>query len=487
VAHLLEGSVQRNGNRVRVNAQLIDARTDAHLWAQTYDRDLADVFAIQSEIAKTIAAQLQARLSPTEKAAIEQRPTADLVAFDLYTRAKTVRHGSISSVVSKNNLLEVIDLLDQAVARDPAFFHAWCELAAAHEHLYRGDDHTTARLALADTALQTALRLQPDSGEAQLFLAQHYYRRYGDYDRARTELAIAQRTLPNDPRTFELAGYIDRSQGRWEESNRNLKRALELDPRNVDTLTQISLSYLSLRRYAETAAVQDRILAIVPKDVDSRICRALLELDWRADPRPVHATLEAILAEDPAATSPLAAPRLNVALAERDLAAADRALADFGDNTFGKNAIQFSRTFGEGLVARVRGDPAAANAAFALARIQQEEVIRAGPNSAGALCVLGLIDAALGRKEEALREGRRAVELLPVARDPINGPVLIQTFAIICAWAGETGLALEQLAIASQIPNGGHYGELKLDPFFDPLRGDPRFDKIVASLAPKEL
>ena len=233
VAHLLEGSVQRAANRIRVNAQLIDARTDAHLWAQTYDRDLADVFAIQSEIARAIADQLQAKLSPIEKAGIEQRPTADLAAFDLYTRARTLRLTAFFSALVKTNMLQAIDLLNQAVARDPAFLLAWCELAIAHDNLYfLGNDHTAARLALAEGAVQTALRLRPDAGEAHLARAGHLYRGYLDYDGARAELAIAQRTLPNDPQTFELAGYIDRRQGRWESSARNLERAIELDPRN---------------------------------------------------------------------------------------------------------------------------------------------------------------------------------------------------------------------------------------------------------------
>ena len=487
VAHLLEGSVQRSANRVRVNAQLIDASTDAHLWAQTYDRDLADVFAIQSEIAKAIADQLQARLSPAEKAAIEQRPTADLAAFDLYTRARTLRLTTTFSVLANDNLLQAVALLDQAVARDPAFFLAWCELAYAHDWLYFiSHDHTPARRALGDAAVQTALRLRPDAGEAHLARAGHLYRGYLDYEGARAELAIAQRTLPNNPLTFELAGYIDRRQGRWEESVRSLERSIELDPRNVFTLQQISLSYNALRRYAKMAASLNRALAIVPKDVDTRVARASVDLDWRADPRPLHTTIEEIVAEDPAAAATFAESWLTLALCERDLVAAGRALAALADNRFGPDAIRLTHAFGDGLVARLRGDETAARAAFTIARAQQEEVVRAQPDYAPALCVLGLIDAGLGRKEDALREGRRAVELLPVARDSGNGAHMIEFFAVICAWTGEKDLALQQLAIATQIPGTLSYGQLKLHPFWDPLRGDPRFDKIVASLAPKE-
>ncbi|PYL37559.1 MAG: hypothetical protein DMF36_09455 [Verrucomicrobia bacterium] len=485
VAHLLEGSVQRAAKRVRVNAQLIDARTDAHLWAQTYDRDLADVFAIQSEIAKTIAEQLQAKLSLTEKAAIEQRPTADLAAFDLYTRAKMLRQTN-SRVLGTNNRLQAVGLLNQAVALDPTFLLAWCELAITHDLLYFLDhDHTATRLALAKAAVQTALRLRPNQGEAHLALAHHLYQGYLDYDRARAELAIAQRTLPNDPFIFVVAGIMDRRQGRWAESTRNLERVIELDPRNSYAFQNLSFNYQDLRRYADMAAVLDHALAIAPKDVHMRVERALIDLDWRADSRPLHTTIEAILVEDPGAAATLANHWLVLALCERDPIAAAQALVALSDNTFGPEVIPLYRPFGEGVVARVRGDAAAARAAFTVARVQQEEATRAQPDYAPALCALGLIDAGLGRKEEALREGRRAVELLPVARDSLGGADMIQGFAIICAWIGEKDLALQQLAISAQIPGGVTYGQLKLHPFWDPLRGDPRFEKIVASLAPK--
>ncbi|MEO5720245.1 MAG: protein kinase [Chthoniobacterales bacterium] len=482
VAHVLEGSVQRAGNKVRVSAQLIDARDDRHLWAQTYDRDLADVFAIQSEIAQAIAGQLQARLSPAERAAIEQRPTADLAAFDLYTRAKTLRLGSTFSGLGKKDLLRAVALLDQAVAADPAFFLAWCELAAAHDWLYfAGHDHSPARLAAADAAIQAVLRLQPDAGEAHLASAQHCYHGYLDYDRARAELAIAQRTLPNDPSLFYLAGNIDRRQGRWAESTRNLERAMELDPRNVYILQNLTGNYGPLRRYAEMIAVLDRALAIAPKDVGTRIYRASVELNWRADPRPLHATIEAILADDPAAAPSLASARLRLAQVERDPEAAANAVAALTGSTRSTEEPNFVA----GLMARVRGDVVAAQIAFTAARVHQEKLCRAQPDYAPALGVLALIDAALGEKEAALSGGRRAMELLPVTKDVVGGALMIEIFANICAWAGEKDLALEQLAISAQMPGGVNYGQLKLHPYWDPLRGDPRFEAIVASLAPK--
>ena len=487
VAHLLEGSVQRAANKVRVNAQLIDARNDAHLWAQTYDRDLADVFAIQSEIAKAIADQLQAKLSPTEKAAIEQRPTTNLVAFDLYTRAKALRLSTLTfNVLANENLLQAVELLNQALARDPAFLLAWCELASTHDQLYfLGYDHTPARLASAEAAVQTAQRLRPDAGETHLAVAQHRYRGYRDYDGARAEIAMAQRTLPNDPLPFELLGFIDRRQGRWAESTRNLERAIELDPRNFYTLQQISLTYRMLRRFEDMAAVLDRAHAIVPNDVDTKVARALVELDWRADTRPLHTVIDTVLAENPAIAPTLADTWLTLALSDHDFGTAARALAALGNNPINIDNISLSPAFARGLVARAQGDSIAANAAFSEARTRQEKLVHEQPDYGPALCVLGLIDAALGHKEDALREGRRAIELLPIAKDSINGAHIVEFFAVTCAWTGEKDLALQQLTVAIQNPSFISYGQLKLHPYWDALRGDPRFEKIVNSLAPR--
>ncbi|PYL88476.1 MAG: hypothetical protein DMF14_16570 [Verrucomicrobia bacterium] len=488
VANIVEGEVQRAGNRVRVSAQLVDARNDVHLWAEHYDRPLDDVFAIQSEIAKAIADQLRAKLSPSEHAAIEQPPTADLAAFDLYTHAKTLLLRSLySGPRTKDNLLQAVELLNQAVARDPKFLLAYCRLAFAHDLLYLTSlDHTPARLASAETAVQTALRLQPDSGEAHLALAQHLYSGYLDYDHAKQELASAQRTLPNSSELFELKGFIDRRQGHWDESTRNLEKVLELDPLNFFTLSQISTNYHCLRQYEQGAAVLDRTLAVAPKDVVTRITRAAVDLNWRADPKPLHATIDAILADDPTAAPTVANTWLNLALCEHDPISANRALVSLSGDSYRLFHIILSPAFVEGLIARIRGDAAAARAAFTAARAQQEEVVRGQPDYGPALGSLGLIDAGLGRKDEALHEGRRAIELLPVKRDAFGGSDMIQFFSIICAWTGEKELALQQLDILTRMPSAVTYGRLKLHPFWDPLRGDPRFEKIVASLAPKE-
>jgi tetratricopeptide (TPR) repeat protein len=231
----------------------------------------------------------------------------------------------------------------------------------------------------------------------------------------------------------------------------------------------------------------DRALAIAPKDVLVRINRAWVDFNWRGNLRPLHTTIDAILAEAPAAAPILAGDWLHLALCERDLAGADRALAALrSDEAFTIGGMFLSRAFGKAMVARARGETEAARTAFNAARIQQEEVVRAQAENAPALCVLALIDAGLGRKEDALREARRAVSLLPMERDALVGADMIFGFAIVSAWLGENELAFEQLAIATQKPGELSYGHLKLHPFWDPLRADPRFEKILASLAPKE-
>ena len=464
VAHVVEGSVQRAANKIRVNAQLIDARTDAHLWAQTYDRDLADVFAIQSEIAKAIADQLQAKLSPNEKKAIEQPPTTDLAAFDLYSRAKSLLLTASFSATSEPDLRKAIELLDEAVKRDPSFFDAYCQLAYAHESLYavRGSDHTPARLALAEAAVQAATRLRPDAAETHLARAQYLYYGLRDYAGALAELEIARRALPNDPRLFELTGYILRRRGQQEEGLQNLQRAVELDPRNFFTLQQIALSYQVLGRYAEAIAALDRALAIVPDNAETRAARGLFYLCWKADTRPLHQTIDAILAQGPGAIASAADIWFFCALAERDPAAAERALVALGDNPcWGESAINLSRSFGEGLLARMTKDEARARTAFEAARAQQEKIVQAQPDYGPALCVLGLIDAALGRKDLALDEGRRAIALTPLEKDVSNGSLVLQYFAITAAWAGEKELALQQLEAGLRAPDASANAELR--------------------------
>ena len=483
VSHVVEGSVQRSGGRVRVNAQLIDAKSDMQLWGQTYDRDLADVFAIQSELAVQIVSQLKATLSPEEKAAIEQKPTADLAAYDLYIRAKTLIAAAVFSTPQAESLFEAVGLLNQAIERDPAFALAYYQLAYAHDLIYyTGTDPTPARLGMADAAIQSLARLRPNSGEAHLALARHLYWGYHDYDRAREELSLAQKSLPNEPWAFVLAGYIDRRQGRWNESTKNLERAIEIDPENpaaINFLQQIALTYDSLRRYADEKRVLDRAITLAPKNAELRASRAEIELNWHADPLPLISTIEAIVAENSSEAKHLAWIWIRGALCKRDFDGARGALAALPMDGCYDDVIPIPRFWCEGVVAQLRGDKAAASAAFSNARADGAKLVAEQPNYAEGLCVLGMADAALGHKEEAIREIRRAVELLPVTKDAIRGALLVKYLALIYAWTGEKDLALEQLSAAVRIPSHLSYGYLRLHPYWDPLRGDPRFEKLV--------
>jgi serine/threonine protein kinase/tetratricopeptide (TPR) repeat protein len=488
VSHVLEGSVRKTGAWLHINAQLIDTRTDTHVWAEQYDRDLKEVFALQGEVAQKVAERLHAKISAAEKIALEQPITIDVTAFNLYNRAKNFLLDIVASATGtrKESCMQAANLLNEAVAHDTSFFQAYCQLAWIHDFAYfDGWDRTSARLALAETAIQAAFRLHPDAGEAHLARAWHLYWGYRDYVAALAEVEKARPTLPNESLVFQLTGYIQRRQGRWEESKQNLERALDVDPRNFLLLRQLGILYEDLRRYADQEAILDRALALRPDDLEVKMDRANVEMDWKANTTPVHQLIDEIRAKKPEALESVADFWLSCALSERDPAAAAKALAALGDNPIGTERIKYGPRLWEGLLARMTKDDAKARAVFTAARAEQEKLVRANPDDAGALCILGLIDAGLGRKEEALSEGRRAVALLPVEKDARGGPAMIVCFARIATWVGEKDVAFEQLARAARLPSSVNYGDLKLMPWYDPLRGDPRFEKIVASLAPK--
>jgi tetratricopeptide (TPR) repeat protein len=464
----------------------MDTRTGSLVWAEEYDSDLNDLFAIQSALARKVAERLRGKISTTEKLAVERPPTTDLVAFDLYNRAKNFLALRFSSGL-KGNLLQAVDLLNQAVARDPSFLQAYCQLAYAHEQLYfLGFDHTPTRVALADAAIEWAFRLDPDAGETHLAHARNLYHGHLNYGGALAELKIALQTLPNDARVFRMMGYIQRRQGQWQESTQNLERSVDLDPRNIETLQQIALSYGVLRRYGEEKSVLDRALAIEPDDISTKIALAAVQFHWKADTRSLHQAIDSIGAAKAGALLSAADEELSCALAERDVAAAKNVLDAIGDTPLTDYSVHLNPLIIEGVIARMTGNNGHAHAMFTAARAQQEKTVQAEPNYGPALCALGLIDAGLGRREEALREGRRAVELVPVEKDALIGPTMIKYLAMIAAWIGDKDLACEQLSIAVRPPSTASYGQLKLLPCWDPLRGDPRFEKIVASLAPKE-
>jgi TolB-like protein/predicted Ser/Thr protein kinase/Flp pilus assembly protein TadD len=490
VSHVLEGSVRREGDSIHLNAQLIDTQTDEHVWAEHYDRPVSDLFAIQTDLAQKVTDQLHAKLSASEKAALEERPTKDLKAYNLYYEAASLIDQIGSAEEGKDQekaYLHAMALLTQAIARDPDFVLAYCRLAEANvEFYFKGYDRSSRRLELAKGAIDSAFRLQPDSGEAHLALATYYYHCYYDYDRARDELDLARRSLPNNARIFQWSGLIDRRQNRWNDAVRNFNDALELDPQNRQILGGNTQIYLFLRDYKKAKEMRERLVALHPKE-DRRWATAEFDLFLRADTRAMHALLQ----KETDDNDEVSIERLRLALREHDTVAAERALERL--RTLGEDAINvravgdatFNRAHLEGLIDRMKGDAVSAKSAFTRARMQQEKVVSLQPQKGPFLTVLGLIDAALGQKEEALREGRRALELTPAEKDSLDAADVVYYYAIICAWVGEPDLAIKQLESSARMPAGVRYAEIRLDPHWDPIRDDPRFQKIVASLAPK--
>jgi TolB-like protein/class 3 adenylate cyclase/Tfp pilus assembly protein PilF len=485
VAHVLEGSVQRAGDRVRVNAQLIDAKSDAHLWAEHYDRDLADVFAIQSEIAESIVAQLKAKLSASEKAAIDVRPTRDPEALDLYLQAKQLLNTFYDSPNRKETLLRSLRLLDEAISRDPNFALAYCAATRANEALHWFDlDHTPARLAQARAMAQKAIALAPESGEAHLAQALVYYQGDRDYTRAREELAIAHRLLPNNAEIYSVTAWIDRREGRWEEAVKNQERAAELDPRNSQILSELALVYDVLRRYDKEESVFDRAVAANPSTATYfQLLRAQVELQ-KANLETARKLLDSLPPEydpDGAAT----ATRINLALYNRDAGSAANILAGSKlEELAGGSGTLLPRSWFEAFVARAEGDAAKARDAFVRARSNVENKLKHDPDDGVLLSTLAVIDAGLLRNNEALAEAKRAVALRPISSDALDGAVVLTNLSIVHTWLGNKDSALEQLEFLAKTPGGPDYGQLKFDPTWDGLRGDPRFMKIIEELRP---
>src|SRR6266705_2801667 len=262
VAYIMEGSVQRARDRLRINAQLIDARTDTHIWAETYDRTAADLFAIQSELAQSIVTQLKAKLSPRQKAEIEERPTQDLDAFELYLQAKVIVDSYINATDVRAALLQALKSLDEAIQRDPNFVSAYCYSARANDLLFFFDlDPSPDRISLADVAVKAALRLRPDSAQAHFAKADYYFRCLRDYDRAQEELAIARPGLPNSTPFFILSGYINRRRNHFPDAERDFATAFALDPRNPNAYNLLADTYVLERRFPESVHVYDNVLA----------------------------------------------------------------------------------------------------------------------------------------------------------------------------------------------------------------------------------
>ena len=483
VAHVLEGSVQRSGNRVRVTAQLIDARTDTHQWAERYDRDLADVFAIQSEIAKAIADQLRAKLSPQEKARVEEIPTGNTEAYVLYLRANQISR-------NPDTLLEdykaAEQLYMQAIALDPDFALAHARLASIRAEIFHFYEPTENWETKARTEAQIALRLQPNLAEAHLALGQCIYWMDQDYERALEQFDIAARLSPSNGDIARLIAAIKRRQGKWEDALEEYERVAKLDPQNPNTVRELIFTNTAMRRWPEAARWVEQLRAMAPASIVAKIQTGYVEFWWKGD----TGLLKSLLNQVPPGVDPdggVTSVRWEVAMLDRDYAAARRAVdASTAKELSYTGEGPTPRSFFEGSIALAQGDIAGAQKYFEDARPVFENAAKEAPLSAIRHANLGWLYAFMGRKEDAIREGRRAVELKPESKDAVDGVIVNCYLALIYARVGEKDLAfplLERLLKTPGAVDSVDYSvtinDLKHRWEWDPIRSDPRFQKLL--------
>jgi serine/threonine protein kinase/tetratricopeptide (TPR) repeat protein len=488
VANVVEGTVRRDGNRVRITIRLVDARTDKALWSDSYDRDLTDIFAIQSEVAQTIAGKLAATLSPQEKKRIEAKPTDSLEAYDLYLRAKALIASATVSWAEKP-LREAIKFLEQAVRFDPKFTLAYCVSAKAQDLLYLTYDCTPERHASAEAAISSALRLQPDLPEVHLAYADHLYRAYRDYERARVQLAIAKRSLVNNPEAILLEAVMDRRQGNPEKAIERLNEFITFDPGNSVAISVLAGTLMGARQYRAAEQAYDRLIALNPDRPILNIEKAFVSFLKTGDNSAMHLAITALPAPTRDETDVLSF-RLRLAFEDRDWQQARELIEKMkGGEDNGAFAYGF-RPIPVGchliLLARLQGEESEENLRSAEAREQLSQKVQKSPGNAGLLSKLAVVDALLAKKQDAITEVKRATEMLPISRDAVNGPEVVKNLVIVYAWTGESELSFEALVPLTKMPFGIDYGDLKRDALLDPLRKDPRFEKLLAELAPKD-
>jgi TolB-like protein/class 3 adenylate cyclase len=484
VAHVLEGSVQRSSNRVRVAAQLIDARADTHQWAERYDRDLADVFAIQSEIAKAIADQLEAKLSPQEKARVEEKPTENTEAYAFYLRANQLAR-------NPDTLLEdykaVVRLYMQAIALDPDFALAHARLASAAAEIFHYYEPTDAWRMKARTEAEIALRLQPNLAEGHFALAQCIYWMDQDYGRALEQFEIASRLSPGNGDIGRLIAAIKRRQGKWRESLAEYERVEKIDPQNPNIVRELLITNTAMRRWPEAARWAERMRAMAPASLVAKIQSGYVDFWWKGDTR----LLKSLLSQVPAGTDPdgvITSCRWDVAMIDRDFAAARTALQTSELNEISyTNAGATPKTFFQGCIELAEGKQVEAQKLFELARPSFEKAVEEAPLSADRHANLGWFYAFAGRKNEAIREGRRAVELKPESKDAVDGAIMNCYLALIYARVGENDLAISLIERLLKTPGAVDsvdysitVNDLKYRWEWDPIRNDLRFQRLIA-------
>jgi TolB-like protein/class 3 adenylate cyclase/Tfp pilus assembly protein PilF len=484
VAHLLEGSVQRSGNRVRVTAELIDARTDAHQWAEHYDRDLADVFAIQSEIAKAIADQLQAKLSPQEKARVEEIPTENTEAYVFYLRANQIsRHPD----TWLEDYKAAEQLYMQAIELDPKFALAHARLASTRAEIFHFYEPLDVWKTKARVEAEIALGLQPDLAEAHFALGQCIYWMDQDYDRALKQFEIASRLSPNSGDIGRLIAGIKRRQGKWQESLEEYERVVRIDPQNPNSVRELLFTNTAMRRWPEAAKWGERMRTTAPASLVAKIQSGYVDFWWKGD---TH-LLKSLLSELPAGVDPdgsVTSCRWDVAMIDRDFGGARTALQMSEVNEISyTNGGATPKSFLRGCIELAEGKQAQAQKLFELARPNFEKAVEEAPLSADRHANLGWFYAFAGQKDEAIREGRRAVELKPESKDAVDGAIMNCYLALIYARVGEKDLAIPLIERLLKTPGAIDsvdysitINDLKHRWEWDPIRNDPRFQKLIA-------
>jgi TolB-like protein/Flp pilus assembly protein TadD len=482
VGSLLEGSVRRVGNRVRVSVQLINADNDEHIWAEDYDRDLTDVFAIQTDLAQKIASALQAKLSPNEKARLDNRPTQNPDAYLLFVQAHDYAN---RADMFRDTSLKAEELFEQAIKLDPNFAAAFAGLSMVESWMYHSFDPLPARREKARTAANEALRLQPDLPEAHLALGFSYYYGDRDYERALAEFEIAKRGLPNEAQAYMAIGAIQRRQGRWAESTANLEKAVELDPKNSSVLLNLGYNYMATRNFEAADKIFDRGIEAAPESFGSAALKSELAIRWKGD----ISVAEKELASVPPGVDPqglVTLGRAGVLTLQRKFKEALQVIQQFrGETLLVRASTTCPKASLEGTLYLYLDDKVDAHLAFERARIIAERLVRESPDDAARHGQLGLILAGLGQKDAAIAEGKRAVELLPESQDAFDGPYVTAELAQIYAWTGEHDQAFGLLDHLLLVPNGITIPGLKLDPIWDPLRKDPRYQALIDKYASK--
>jgi serine/threonine protein kinase len=492
VAHVVEGTVRRERSRVRITIRLLNARNDNTIWADSYDRDLHDIFAIQSEVAQTIAKKLAATLSPEEKKRIEQKPTENLKAYEHYLRAKlTIGNVKLNYTFGsfEQKIRSAVDTIEQAIELDPEFTLAYCASVEAHDLLFLYYDSSTERRALSDAAMSTALRLQPDLPEVHLAYAFHLYRTYRNHEEARVQLSIARRGLPNDADASVLQAYIDRREGNFQRAIQEFKAAVRRDPRNPISMEELAFTLHDTREFSAAEQVYDRLIGLVADQPMLKVQKAsVVSFMQTGDDSALRAAIDA-LPESLATDRTVLSLRLGLALADHDGQEARRLIERMkggeDDSNFAYGAVPVPIDCYGLLLARIEGQQPHLDSGFSEVRERLSKKVKMTPERADLLSNLGVVDALLGKKEEAMSEARRAARMLPICKDALIGPGIVMNLAVVYAWTNELDLAFETLAPLVNLPNGLYYGQLRREPYWEPLRRDPRYQQMLAALAPK--